>query len=214
MRDIPESLRHLPEAKVLEQAQNEFLKASEELLAANRSAMASGKLHDDELELKANSMNAALERVNAAEKDFERVTEVIEGTTVKLSRRVSKMVRRTFAPDQQPEAIRLLEQKCVRLPFIEDTPEALDRTRLAVLKVAAGTLDELRKQIEVTKIDWRDVLNAAEYPEGISMGLSAYDDLDQETRERVDRRDRKQYLDRLGETESNGFFRRIWNKLN
>ena len=172
MQDIPEFLKHLPEAKVLEQAQNEFLKASEELLAANRSAMASGKLHDDELELKANSMNAALNRVNAAEKDFEQVIEGMEGTTVKLSRRVTKMVRRTFSLDQQPEAIRLLEQKCVRLPFIEDTPEGLERTRLAVLKIAAGSRDELRNQIEVAKIDWRDVLNAAEYPEAISMGLS------------------------------------------
>lgn len=123
------------------------------------------------------------------------------------------MVHRTFSLDQQPEANRLLEQKCVRFPFTEDTPEGLERNRLAVLKIASGSLDELRKQIEVAKIDWRDVINAAEYPEAISMGLSTYQNLDQETRERVDRRDRKQYLNWLGETESNGFFRRIWNKL-
>lgn len=213
VRDIPEFLRHLPEAKVLEQAQNEFLQASEELLAANRSVRASGKLHDDELELKANSLDAAQNRMNQAEKDFERAIEGMEGTSVKLSRRVTKMVHRTFSLDQQPEAIRLLEQKCVRFPFTEDTPEGLERNRLAVLKVAAGSLDELRKQIEEAKIDWRDVINAAEYPEAISIGLVAYQNLDQETREKVDRRDRKQYLEWLGETESNGLFRRIWNKL-
>ena len=211
MRDIPEFLRHLPEAKILEQAQIEFLRASEELVAANRAVRARGKVHDDVLEQMANSLNAAQDRMNEAERDFERAIEGMEDTSVKLSDRVVKTVQRTFTLDQQPEANRLLEQKCVRFPYTENTPEGLERNRLAVLKIAAGNLDELRKQIEVAKIDWRDVINEAEYPEASSMGLSA--ELDQETREQVERRDRDQYLNWLGETKSDGFFRRIWNKL-
>jgi hypothetical protein len=212
VRDVPEFLKNLSEARVLEQAQAEFLRASEELLAANRSARASDQLSDEELIQKANFLNAAQDRMNAAEMEFDRAIEGMPGTSVKLSSRVEKKVRRTFTLDQQPEAIRLLEQKCVRLPFAEDTPEGLERTRLAVLKLARGNLHELQTQIDVAKIDWREVLNAAEYPEA-SRDLSAYHKLDQASREKVDLRDREQYLDWLGETGSNGFLARIRNKL-
>jgi len=212
VRDIPEFLKNLPEARVLEQAQAEFLKASEELLAANRSARASYSLYDEELIQKTNFLNAAQDRMTAAEIKFDRAIEGMPGTSVKLTNRVKKIVRRTFAPDQQPEAIRLLEQKCVRFPLTEDTPEGLERNRLAVLKLSRGNLRELQTQIDAARIDWRDVLNAAEYPEA-SRDLSAYHKLDQASREMVDQRDRQQYLDWLDEFDSNGFLARIRNKL-
>jgi len=210
--EIPESLKNLPEARVLERAQAEFHKACEELVTANRSARASGKLYDEELIQKANSLNAAQDRMNAAAMEFDRAIEGMPGISVKLSSRVKKIVRRTFAPDQQLEAIRLLEQKCVRFALTENTPEGLERNRLAVLKLARGDLHELRTQIDVARIDWRDVLNAAEYPEA-SRDLSAYHELDQASREKVDRRDREQYLNWLDETEPSGFLARIRNKF-
>lgn len=40
----------------------------------------------------------------------------------------------------------------------------VDRVRLAVLKLAAGSVTQLRSHIEIAKIDYRDVLAAAEYP--------------------------------------------------
>lgn len=212
MRDIPEFLKHLSEAKVLEQAQKEFLQASEELLAANRSARAKGELHNDEIEQKTKSLNTAQERMDAAEKEFELATKGMPGTMVGLSKRVAKMVQRTFSLDQQPEARRLLEQKCVLFVLTENTPEGLERNRLAVIKLAAGNLDELKKQIEVAKVDWRDVINPAEYPES-SKDLSAYYAMDQETREKVERRDRQQYLEWLGEDGSNSIVRNLWNKI-
>lgn len=183
MREVPKFLKNLPEARVLEQAQTEFLKASEELLAANRSARVSGRLYDEELIQKTNFLNAAQDRMNAAEMEFDRATEGLPGTSVKLSNRVEKIVRRTFALDQQSEAIRLLEQKCVRFPLTENTPEGLERNRLAVLKLARGNLHELQTQIDAARLDWRDVLNAAEYPEA-SKDLSAYHELDQASREK------------------------------
>ena len=38
------------------------------------------------------------------------------------------------------------------------------RVQLAVLKLAAGRLDELRREIETARRDYRDVLAPAEYP--------------------------------------------------
>ena len=40
----------------------------------------------------------------------------------------------------------------------------MHRVHLAVLKLAASTLDALRQEIETAKCDYRDVLAYAEYP--------------------------------------------------
>ncbi len=41
----------------------------------------------------------------------------------------------------------------------------INRVRLAVLKIAAGSFDGLHSAIETAKLDYRDVLAIAEYPE-------------------------------------------------
>ena len=73
--------------------------------------------------------------------------------------------------------------------------------RLAVVKAARGSLAELRIQITIAKRDWRDVINSAEYPEAVRMGLAEYSKLDEKVRCELEARDRQQYLAWLREGE-------------
>ncbi len=43
-----------------------------------------------------------------------------------------------------------------------------DRVHLAVLKLAAGDLEELRRQVDAAKRDFRDALAEAEFPEALA----------------------------------------------
>jgi hypothetical protein len=72
---------------------------------------------------------------------------------------VERIVRRDFPADLVSEVTTLLEgyggEDWQREPY---------RVRLAALKLAAGDLDELRRQLDWAKIDYRDVIAPAEYP--------------------------------------------------
>lgn len=201
MRKIPDQYRHLPSAKRLEEAQSEFDAAASALVAANRSARAVGKLFTPEIQEHAERLSTSQQRLKEAEADFDLATggpEPVELTTL-----VIKKVRQSFPPDQQSEAIRLLEKECARnLPFSEDdSAQDLERVRLAVVKAAGGSLAELRRQIGVAKRDWRDVINSAEYSEAARLGLVEYSKLDQEARSELEARDRQQYVAWLREEE-------------
>lgn len=65
--------------------------------------------------------------------------------------------------------------------------------RLAVVKLAGGSLAELRRQVEVAKQDWRDVLGPAKYPEAMKLGLVEASKLAEEARQQLEARDRRQY---------------------
>ena len=72
---------------------------------------------------------------------------------------VERVVRRDFAPNDVGEALRVLSE------YQEGGSEReVYRVQLAVLKLAAGSMDELRHHIESAKGDYRDVLAWAEYP--------------------------------------------------
>jgi hypothetical protein len=116
---------------------------------------------------------------------------------------VRRKVLQSFPVEQRTEVTRLLERECANnLPFSDDdTSEAIERVRLAVLKVADGSEAELRRQIDGAKRDWRDVINAAEYPEAARLGLLEFTKLDENTREQMQKRDREQYLVWLGQAE-------------
>jgi len=162
MRKIPEEHKHLPEAKRLEAAQAAFLSAAAALSAANHAARAAGKKVTEELLAKAAALEPAQQELKQAEAEFDRA--IGEPKPVAVTGIVLEKLRETFAPELQEEAIRTIATGLtLRLPMIE-TLEGLDRVRLAVLKVAAGDLPELRRQVEVAKVDWRDVLIAAEQP--------------------------------------------------
>jgi hypothetical protein len=115
--------------------------------------------------------------------------------TVELTELVTRKVKQWFSVDEQAEAIRLLETECARnLPFCEiSDAKYLEDARLAVVKLAGGSLTELRRHIEEAKQDWRDVLVAARDPEAVERGLWSGAKVDDETRREILARDQQQY---------------------
>jgi hypothetical protein len=104
---------------------------------------------------------------------------------------VDRVVRRDFPADRVPEVLAMLEeygrQTWQREPH---------RVRLAALKLAAGSIERLRDQIESAKCDYRDVLAPAEYP-GYSKRMFRIRDLPQDEQQRIIDGDWKQYQDWL-----------------
>lgn len=68
-----------------------------------------------------------------------------------------------FAPEQREAARVKLETDCANnLPFCEKLdPVGLERIRFAVLKLSAGGLANLAREIAQAQCDWRDTLMAA-----------------------------------------------------
>jgi hypothetical protein len=74
----------------------------------------------------------------------------------------------------------------------EDWQRGVNRVRLAVLKLAGGDLQALRREIDVAKSDYRDVLAYAEYPKYMQK-VSPSARLSEVERERIIRADWTQY---------------------
>jgi hypothetical protein len=73
---------------------------------------------------------------------------------------VERVAQRDFPAERVAEVLSILEK------YLGDgSPPAPHRVRLAVLKLAAGNIDNLRREIERARYDYRDVLSQAEYPE-------------------------------------------------
>ena len=72
---------------------------------------------------------------------------------------VERVARREFSDDQLAIVITLLKE-CGRAGPQRESP----RVQLAVLKLANGSLESLRAQVEIAIGDYRDVLGPAEYP--------------------------------------------------
>ena len=199
MRKIPAQYRNLPSAKRLEEAKSTFDDAASALVTANRAARAAGKRFTAEMQEQAERLSIAQQRLKEAEADFDLATGGPE--PVALTPLVIKKVRQSFLPDQQLEALGLLEKECGRnLPLSEgDIAQDLERVRLAVIKLAGGSLAELLRQIDIARVDWRDVLSSAEYPEASGMGFVEYNNLEVRNRNQIKARDRQQYVAWLGE---------------
>jgi hypothetical protein len=73
-----------------------------------------------------------------------------------------------------------------------------ERVQLAILKLSEGDPDKLRQNVELAKIDYRDVLAGAEYPEQMESGATAYN-TETEDYEAILARDREQYESWLAE---------------
>lgn len=84
---------------------------------------------------------------------------------MKLSERTSALVDHLFPEADRAEATRALEHECgANLPFCErSTPESLERLRFAAIKLSEGDLLRLADAIALAKLDWRDLLMAAEF---------------------------------------------------
>lgn len=100
---------------------------------------------------------------------------------------VIRIVRRDFPAEQFGAVMSILNEYGT-----QDRQRGADRVRLAALKLAAGDLEALHRQIDVAKTDYRDVLAYAEYPEYMQK-VSPSADLDREEKERIIRSDWTQY---------------------
>lgn len=215
MLEIPPEYENSAVGRALKKAQEAFLKASQELLTANRTARAGNYADTSEAQDKASALIDAEERMKAAEAAFDLVTGGPE--PVSLTDTVRRKVLQSFPAEQTAEVTRVLERECANnLPLSDiETSEGIERIRLAVLKVANGNQAEFRKQIDAAKSEWRDVINAAEYPEATKFGLLEYSQLDNQTREQLDKRDREQYLAWLGPvehpTQRGNVLRKLWH---
>lgn len=78
----------------------------------------------------------------------------------------------------------------------DDGDREADRVHLAVLKLAAGSIERLRSEVENAKSDYRDVLGGAEYP-GYMKRLLRIQKLSSDERQRIIEADWKQYQDWL-----------------
>ena len=180
-------------------AQAEFDATARALVEANRAARARGEKITPDMLIAAEKNSVALQYLLNAQRDSEKATGGPD--PVELTETVRHKVCQLFSGGQQAIAIRLLEKECGHSLPIDDraSPKDLDRVRLAVLKLSGGKLSELRRQIEVARMDWRDVLGAAEQPEALKMGFLEYAKLPSEERHEIDARDRQQYDSWLGD---------------
>lgn len=72
---------------------------------------------------------------------------------------VERIVRRDYPQDKYANIISVLDGYGV-----SEWHRETNRVRLAVLKLANGNIQDLRRFIEWAKSDYRDVLSPAEYP--------------------------------------------------
>ena len=70
--------------------------------------------------------------------------------------------------------------------------------QLAILKLSEGRRDRLEDLVRMAKMDYRDVLAYAEYPEEMRIGFLGMSQLPAEEVKAVRQRDREQYLEWLG----------------
>jgi hypothetical protein len=104
---------------------------------------------------------------------------------------VERIVRREFPADAFSRVLRVLDEYGA-----EDWHREKDRVQLAVLKLAGGSEEKLRREIEGAKCDFRDVLAPAEYP-AYTKKMFHIDRLPGEEQKRIIDADWKQYADWL-----------------
>lgn len=177
-----------------DEARRQFEAAARELVEANKRARAVGKSVTEELLAAAKRLGNAQDQLKETDSNQARKFEPVPLTELLIAK-----IDQTFAPHDRRELMDFLVNECGRnLPQkAEATSLSLDQIRLAVLKLANGNLDELRRQVKIAKSDWRDVILVAESPEALSFGLVQLDKLDADSRAAITARDRQQYSDCL-----------------
>jgi hypothetical protein len=104
---------------------------------------------------------------------------------------VERVVRRDFSAGTFSEVLAILEEY-----GSADYHREKDRVHLAVLKIAGGSLEKIRREIEGAKCDYRGTLLSSEYP-GYGKKMFRIDKATEEERQRVIDADWKQYQDWL-----------------
>ena len=99
---------------------------------------------------------------------------------------IKRKIRATW-PNQAKLAL-------LELDRFNDRGIGRSRVQLAILKLSHGSLDELRRWVEIANVDWRDPLLLAEYPGGAEH-FSTCESIPAKVRVR----DRQQYVEWLRE---------------
>jgi hypothetical protein len=142
-----------------DQARRQFEATARELVEANKRARAAGQYLTLEMLVAAQRLDDAHDKLKQAESVLDR-----KFAPVALTELVIAKIDQSFAAQDRRAASDLLVKECGRnLPMKADaTPKSLEQIRLAVVKLANGNLDELRRHIQTAKSDWRDVIVAVE----------------------------------------------------
>jgi hypothetical protein len=75
-----------------------------------------------------------------------------------LSERVTALIREIFPPADAPRIRELVREFHWSLG-----PAFDDRIHLDILEICGGQAEKVRELVEVAKVDWRDLIMAAEY---------------------------------------------------
>ena len=105
---------------------------------------------------------------------------------------VEKKLQQWFAPEEWPQARRLLQQYGA-----QDWEREADRVRLALLKLSEGNLEQLRVWLQTAQQDYRDVLVGAEYREQSQFDSWNLDDAGKRALKQARKRDLQQLMDWL-----------------
>jgi len=100
---------------------------------------------------------------------------------------VVRVIRRDYAAAPVAVVLAILDRYGA-----EPWERERDRVHMAVLKLAGGSVPELRRQVEAAKVDYRDPLAQAEYPNRLTC-MTPTRLLPPAEVEAMDERDRAQY---------------------
>ena len=94
--------------------------------------------------------------------------------TPQLSPRTKQLVEIFFSQKDVSEASQWLEEECGNnLPSCGQQDEyGMERIRFAAIKLSKGNLLKLLKEIDEARMDWRDLLMAADF--GIDVNAHEY----------------------------------------
>jgi hypothetical protein len=94
-----------------------------------------------------------------------------------------------YWPDVDPQEIMaILDQYGA-----EGSETGRDRVHLAILKLSEGQLERLPDLVAAAKVDYRDIVAAAEYPGQLRLGFVGMRELSPEERRALRRQDKAQY---------------------
>ena len=85
--------------------------------------------------------------------------------TPKLSPRTTRLIETLFQAEDADEASQWIEEDCGNnLPFCNSHDEIqMERIRFAAIKLSKGNLHKLLRAIDEARMDWRDLLMAADF---------------------------------------------------